>query len=259
MGTVAKALSLLNLFSLTRPEIGLSEIARLSGMNKATVYRMLSELQTQGLVEQTGPERAYRLGAGVLRLATLRESSVPLLDVAKPILTDLSIQTGETAHMSVISGTQLHLAAYAYSPAYATKVTMENAEDMPFHATASGLAILAYCDSDVIEEALAEPLKSYTTNTVTNRADILNLLEPIRATGLSESLGRYEAEVYSHAMAVFGPDRRPTGALAVAAPASRMTPETTAKIRAHLTDAVRSLTERTGGLLPDKHPLLQPA
>ena len=86
MGTVAKALSLLNYFSLQRSEIGLSELARLSGMNKATVYRHMSELCAQGFAEQTQAGKSYRLGAEVLRLASLREAAVPLLSVAREML-----------------------------------------------------------------------------------------------------------------------------------------------------------------------------
>jgi len=50
MGTVSKALSLLNYFSRSQSHIGLSEMARLTGMNKTTVHRMLTELQDQGFV-----------------------------------------------------------------------------------------------------------------------------------------------------------------------------------------------------------------
>ena len=45
MGTVSKALSLLTNFNQSRTEIGLSEIARLAGVNKATAYRLLSEVE----------------------------------------------------------------------------------------------------------------------------------------------------------------------------------------------------------------------
>ena len=52
----------MNYFSLQQPEIGLSDLARLAGMNKATVYRHMSELAAQGFVEQTQSGRTYRLG-----------------------------------------------------------------------------------------------------------------------------------------------------------------------------------------------------
>jgi len=97
MGTVAKALSLLTLFNQSRPEIGLSDVTRLSGLNKATAYRLLSELQAQGFVEQVGTDRAYRLGPEIMRLAALREAAVPLLSVAREVLDRLCTATGETA------------------------------------------------------------------------------------------------------------------------------------------------------------------
>ena len=127
MGTVTKALSLLAFFNHERAEIGLSEFTRLSGMNKATVYRMLTELLNQGFVEQTGHDRAYRLGPEVLRLAALREAAVPMLTVSRGILDQVSDQTGETAHVSLRQGDRLTSLAYVYSPRHATKVTMDDA------------------------------------------------------------------------------------------------------------------------------------
>ena len=59
MGTVTKALTLLDHFTLARPLIGLSEVARLAGVNKATAFRLLSELQSAGFVEQAGSAREY--------------------------------------------------------------------------------------------------------------------------------------------------------------------------------------------------------
>lgn len=254
MGTVAKALSLLNLFSMEQPEIGLSDVARLSGMNKATAYRLLSELQSQGIVEQVGPDRAYRLGPGVLRLAALREASVPLLTVAREVVRALSDETGETAHMSVIRGTRLIALTYAYSQAHATRVTMENATDLAFHATGSGLAVLAFSDPGFVNETLAQPLPAYTEETVTDSAAVRAALDAARLTGVAECRGLFEAEVHSHAAPVFGPDGKPLGALAVAAPYARMTNATAARIHAAVIAGTRELTHRTGGALPADYP-----
>jgi DNA-binding IclR family transcriptional regulator len=76
MSTVAKALDLLSLFTRTHPQAGLSDLARRSGLNKATCHRMLTDLAAAGLVEQVGPARDYRLGPAVLRLAALREEGI---------------------------------------------------------------------------------------------------------------------------------------------------------------------------------------
>lgn len=254
MGTVSKALSLLSLFTQRRPEIGLSDITRLSGMNKATAYRLLSELQDGGFVEQVGTDRAYRLGAEVLRLATLREAAVPLLSVSRTILEKLSEATGETAHMSLVQGHQLNMLTHCYSPRHATRVMMDDAEVLSFHATGSGLSILAFSSPGFVDEMLTRPLSSFTGNTETNPETIRVMLDKIRQTGIAESVGGFETDVHSHAAPIFGPDHMPLGALAVAAPQARVTENQRQVIRTELGRAALDLTQRIGGFCPPDFP-----
>ncbi len=254
MGTISKALSLLDLFSHNRIEIGLSDITRLSGMNKATVYRLLSALQQRGFVEQAGAERAYRLGPELLRLAALREAAVPLLAASREILDWLCAETGETAHMSLVRGARLNALAYRYSPAHATRVMMEDAEVLSFHATSSGLAVLAFADPDFTDAILSRPLHAHTARTMTDPEAVRDALREVQATGIAESVGGFEAEVHSHATPVFGADRRPVGALAVAAPEARITGRTRALIRARVKRGADDLTRRIGGFFPDAYP-----
>ena len=254
MGTVTKALSLLTFFTQTRPEIGLSDLTRLSGMNKATVYRLLTELQEGGFVEQAGSDRAYRLGPEVLRLAALREAAVPILTVSRGVLDRLSGATGETTHMSLVREEVLNTIAHAYSPRHATRVAMEDAEVVSFHGTASGLAVLAFADPEFVDRVLSRPLPPHTADTITDPQAIRAMLETVRADGIAESVGGFEADVHSHAAPIFGPDGRPMGALAVAAPVSRMTAELRALIRAELRRAALDLTQNIGGSCPPAYP-----
>ena len=69
MSTIGKALSLLDLISQLDKDIGLSDLARLAALDKATARRFLVELEKQGFVEQDGETRKYRLGAAPVRLA----------------------------------------------------------------------------------------------------------------------------------------------------------------------------------------------
>lgn len=254
MGTVTKALSLLTFFNHSRREVGLSDLTRLSGMNKATVYRLMGELQEAGFVEQVGTDRAYRLGPEVLRLAALREAAVPILAASRAVLDRLCDATGETAHISLLRGRQLTTLSHAYSPRHATRVMMDDAEVLSFHGTASGLAVLAFAAAEFVDTVLAQPLAAHTGDTVTDPDAIRAMLGRVRADGIAESVGRFEADVHSHAAPVFGADQRPVGALAVAAPVSRMTPAQRSLIRAELRAGARDLTERTGGFFPPDYP-----
>jgi DNA-binding IclR family transcriptional regulator len=247
----------MSLFSHIRREIGLSEVARLAGMNKATAYRLLTELQSAGFVEQAGNDRSYRLGPEVLRLAALREAAVPLLSVSREILDRLCGTTQETAHISIVKGTQLHALAHAYSPRHATRVMMEDSGVLSFHATSSGLAVLAFSEPAFVDQILDEPLHRFTPETVTDPNAIRDLLDQIRETGVAESVGGFEAEVHSYAAPVFGQDQKPMGGLAVAAPVSRMSDALRACISTQISLCAIDLTRKIGGFCPPEYPLEQ--
>jgi DNA-binding IclR family transcriptional regulator len=250
LGTVTKALTLLDHFTPARPQIGLSDMARLAGLNKATTHRLLAELQSAGFVEQVGPAREYRLGVAVLRLAALREAAAPLREVAQTVLRALAQATGETAHMSLMQGDRLVVQAHAYAAAHGTRVGMEDTSVLPLHATSSGTAVLAFLPEPEREAVLAGPLPRLTADTVTDPATLRQRLAATRCDGIAQGAGGFEIDVHSQAAPLFDADGRVSGALAVAAPRDRMTPPRAAATRAALRAAAADLTRRLGGVPP---------
>lgn len=239
MGTVGKALDLLDLFTGSRPQHGLSDLARASGLNKATCHRLLTELESRGLLEQTGPAREYRLGPAVLRLSALREATVPRRDAAMPILRRLAEATGETAHLSQLVAGRLQTLAYAYASRPGVKVMMEDADILPFHATASGAAVLAHLPDAEARIAAAPDPNALQTRIAT-----------ARAKGYAETLSTFEKDVHSLAVPLFDATGTCSGALAVAAAAPRMTPDLHATITRELTLAGAEITHLWGGQPP---------
>jgi DNA-binding IclR family transcriptional regulator len=254
MGTVSKALSLLDFFNRAHSTIGLSEMARLSGLNKATVHRLLSELQGQGFVEQAGVGREYRLGPAFLRLAALREAAVPVRDLADQVLADLSGATHETAHVSLLQNGQLTTIAYCYSPHHGTRVTMEDAEILALHATGSGLAVLAFSSAGFVGQVLSQPLVRHTSHTLTDPDKLRACLAPIRKSGIAEGIGGFEDDVHSHAAPLFDAASQVIGAIAVAAPTARMTDPLQTLIRHELLHHALRLTRLLGGFPPPDFP-----
>lgn len=250
MGTVGKALELLDHFTRATPRIGLSELARLAALNKATCYRLATALCDHGLLEQLGDSREYRLGPGVLRLASLREAHVPTREAAMPILTRLATETGETAHLSILLRGQLRPLAHAYSSAHVTKVTMEDTDDLPLHATSSGLAVLAFGPESLRQTVLASPLQRLTAATLTDPAALLTRLAEVQSCGIAESRGGFAAEVHSMAAPLFDSAGHCSGALAVAALSSRMGQPESRRIQAALIQAATEITQRWGGNVP---------
>jgi len=254
LGTTSKALSLLHLFSRKTPELGLSDIARKSGLNKATVYRLMSEMASHGFVEQTGMSREYRLGPAFLRLAALREHNVPMKEMAMAVLSEVARNTGETAHMSLLQGDVLAMLAYSYSDAHGTSVHMEDADTLTFHGTSSGLAFLAFCDDEQRTKILSSKLEKRTPQTIVDPDQVRELLPDIRNTGISVAVGGFEEDVFSHATPIFDANTSCIGALAVAAPVTRMTDDLRTLIRNEVLSQGRRLTRLLGGFLPERFP-----
>ena len=61
LSSVRNAARLLKEFTATDRELGVSELARRLGLGKSTVYRLLSTLTAERLLER-GPNGRYRLG-----------------------------------------------------------------------------------------------------------------------------------------------------------------------------------------------------
>jgi len=108
MSSTSKTLALLAYFSPAQPEIGLSQLCRQAGRDKATTYRHLQALEDAGFVEQNPATKHYRLGPALLQLAQIREETVPRKAGAETVLDGLVDTTGETAHVSVLSGTTVY-------------------------------------------------------------------------------------------------------------------------------------------------------
>ena len=248
--TVIKAISLLDFFSETEPEIGLSDLARRAGLDKATVHRMLNALAECGLVEQRSDSKLYRLGAGVLRLARVREKAFPITSIIQPILESLSADSGETAHASMLSGRRLATLGISES-ARSNRVSLIAGEVLPLHSTASGIATLAFAAPALVKAVLAAPKKAKTAHTVTDKDALQHFIAMAEANGYAEADQTNEADVYGIAVPVFDRIGVACGALAVATPAHRMNAELRQQIITLLFTAAERATLGMGGRLPE--------
>ncbi len=246
---VKRALSLLDLFSGTEPEIGLSEIARRSKQDKATVHRLLNTLRESGLVEQNAVTKLYRLGAGVLHLARVREAAFPTITVVQPLLDQLTEITGETSHCSLYANNALAVIATRESKK-ANRVSMRDSETLPFHATASGIAFLAFAAPDACGKALALPMTAYTGTTCTDPDRVRAAFAETRRQGYASVDKAFEEDVYGIAAPIFGPGQTAIGAIAVATPCHRMTADLERLIIESVMQAAVDLTRKLGNEPP---------
>ena len=220
--TIDKALRLLGFFTTETPEFRLSDLARAAGMDKVTTMRVLASLAHQGFVEQHPETKKYRLGTAILRLARIREASSPLISLLQPIVEDLAKTTGETAHSSLISSAGLTTIAFA-EPDRATRVWINPTQVLPIHATASGMAYLAYSSPEAIDAMIPElKLQSFTPSTIKSARELRKMLETVRARGCAIANGSFEADTVGIGAPIFDWHGKVVGTVAAACMSSRL-------------------------------------
>ncbi|MBR0668503.1 IclR family transcriptional regulator [Roseomonas hellenica] len=220
MKTARKAIHLLRQFTRAEPELGVSELARRLGMDRAGVHRLLRALLEERFVEQDPGTRLYRLGLGVLDVAAVRISQHGLLTIAPPHLERLRDAVGETVALLVADGQEAVCLAVVESR-QAVRVGYDIGERMPLHASAGGQALLAHFAEADRRAVYAAGLARYTPRTLTDPEALEAHLARIRQDGAGSAEDSYYEGIVSAAAPVMDPKQRLAGAVSIAAPMPR--------------------------------------
>ena len=232
----------------------ISQMTRLTGYNKATALRLLTELVEYGMVEQDSDTKQYRLGSAVLRLAHLRESSFPTRTVARPFMKDCVAHSGECCHLSLLDGYKLSTIAVEEATAHSTRVVIDAAVPLPLHATASGLAVTTFGSAAVQDWVRTTTHDPFTPETIVDPAQLEMIWDQTRKVGLAESPNGFEAEVHGIAAPLFDAKGVAVGAIAIATPSVRMSEDLRQRIYATLRTNSENITRAWGGRIPPDFP-----
>jgi IclR family transcriptional regulator, acetate operon repressor len=254
MGTVSKALGLLDIIARSNAPKGLTAIANAAGFDKATTRRLLMELTHNGYVVQDSDSRDYELGPALQVLGKAREERFPLYRTTLPFVRALAERTDETVHATEYSAGVLLSICIEHSTK-ASRVSLEQGQKLPLHATASGIAFLAASTPAFIDGIARKPLAHFTSTTLTSRESLLRVVRETAARGYSISNQSLEEGVSSVAAAIRNQNGKPVGTIAIAVPTLRMT----AKVIAELGILAREAADEVSVHLSGRKPSLRKA
>lgn len=181
-GSAYKTLAVLRQFAHDARELGVTDLSRLTGMDKTSVHRALKALERYRFVEQDVTTKRYRLGFAVVELAGAKLKQMPLALIAQPHLARLSQKTGETVQMSVMDERRVLYICVVESP-QPIRVAVGVGSHGPIHCTAAGKILLADATKAVLDQVLSRPLERFTPHTVVDPATLRKELAEIRRQG----------------------------------------------------------------------------
>jgi DNA-binding IclR family transcriptional regulator len=133
----------------------LKEICEITGLSKATAFRLLGGLALRGVVMKSPNGGVYMLGPGLLRLARAALGSITTLTaLGRDGLEDLAAETGETVALHIANGLE-RIYVDEVPSAHAIRYTSLVGSTAPLHFGASGIVLLAFIDDDQRERALS--------------------------------------------------------------------------------------------------------
>lgn len=230
--------------------LSLSEVAASSGLAPSTAYRMLTTLESHGMVEFEKTEQLWSIGVETYRMGSAFLRRRKLVDRARIVMQDLMEKTGETANLGVaeddcvvfVSQVETHQAIRAF---------FRPGTRSSFHASGIGKAILAHLAPERVAVIIRKAgLEAYTPKTLASGPALTRDLDEIRTRGWSVDDEERHPGMRCVAAAIFNEFGEPVGGVSVSGPTVRVTPERLAQIGPLVQEAALEITKMIGGENP---------
>ena len=215
VGVLDKAVGILSLLAEDGPA-SLAGVVRGTGLARPTAYRLLSALESHGLVARE--DGRYSLGGRLLGWGGGAVGS-GLVETSRPVLAALRDRTEESTQLYVKEGDRRVCVASVERTGGGLRDAVPVGAVLPLEQGSGGRVLLAWSEDDVGSRDLAET----------------------RARGWAESVAEREVGVASVSAPVFGPDGGLRAAVCASGPIPRLGERPGERLAGHVLAAAREI------------------
>jgi IclR family KDG regulon transcriptional repressor len=220
--SIGRGFAILEQVAQHREGIGLAELSKLVGLHNSTTFHLAKTMVSLGYLRQEKDSKRYRIGRPLFALAASALDEIEMVNVATPIMEELSRETGESSHFAVRMGDAVIVIARTSGPG-AFQLTDRVGVVRPAHCTALGKIILASLRPDQLKRFLERvELKPSTKKSITEPAVLLREIAEIRRNAIAVDDGEFNPEVRCVAVPVYNFTGDVVGALGISGPVWRM-------------------------------------
>lgn len=241
-----RIIQILNCFTEQDLELSFTDLVNRLELNRSTLYRLLEAMRSYRLIELDRSNGKYHLGIKLFELGSLSIKRFDINRYAGPFLEMLVKQTGETAHLCVLDGSDILYIAKVESN-QALRIPSSVGRKNPAYCTGVGKAILAHLSEEELQAYLAQTeLKAFTKKTLVAPADLKKDLRLTRSRGYSVD----NEEITENTRCIGAPIRDHSGqviaAISIAGPSFRITKEKVPLLAAFVMEAADAISMRAG-------------
>ncbi len=246
IGSVQRAIDILNLFDNQAEELGTTEIARALNLHKSTVASLMYTLEANGYLTQNMKTRKYRLGFKLAERASVMLNHLQIRQVAYPFLQALHHEYNETINLGVLDGCSVVYIERLLGTR-PLGISSEIGRRTLAHSTALGKAMLACLSPTELNAFIAcHGLPALTEYTITEPRILLQELEKTRQLGYAVDNEENEIGGRCTAAPIFDQTGRVVAAVSISLPTARLPVSDFAIYGNRIREAARAISRCLG-------------
>ncbi|MCI0520327.1 MAG: IclR family transcriptional regulator [Chloroflexi bacterium] len=240
--TINRLVEILDCFTAAQPAWSLAELSAALHVPKSTLHRLLTGMDAHGILRREDGDKRWRLGYRLFIWGSLASESDSLREVARPVMCDLVSLVGETAILTVYQDHEV-VCIDMCETSHPVRLRMQVGERRPAHAGASSKALIAFLPEEEIAAIIQDKgLPRLCANTITTEHGLAAELERIRKFGYAESVEETDPGAWGVATPIRNWKGEVVGALGLAGPTQRYSPEKAGLYAAYCHDAAAKIS-----------------
>lgn len=181
--SVIKVLDILEHLGSSQRAVSVSALARATGLNVSTSFRLLQTLMGRGYVAQERDNRGYQLGPRFFQMGSAYLQGSDLAAIARPHLEALRDAVGETAYIVIFSQGEIVQLGKADGK-QAVSATIRSMVREPAYCTATGKVLLSGLAADELDKYVERvQMQAFTPQTVTSKTLLRREIAKVREKG----------------------------------------------------------------------------
>ena len=181
VASLAKGLRVIEAFQAEKSRLSITDVARETGLDRATARRCLLTLAELGYADYDG--KFFSLTPRILRLGVAALASMPLPQIVQPWLDQLSERVGQSCSVAILEGTEILYVARA-AQRRVMSIGLMPGSRLPAFCTSMGRVLLAALPKEEAREIVEQSdLSPRTPNSLTDISDLMQELDRVRLQG----------------------------------------------------------------------------
>lgn len=204
--SVAKAMQLLQLLSVSGRPLSLKEIAEQAELPKSTAFGLLTTMREYDVISQ-GTDGKYGLGLRLFEYGCQIGRSWDISAAAKPYMEHLAADTGASVMLSICEGGSV-ITLDQVEARDKLRIVSDAGARLPIYCTSQGKVFLAHMPRVQAEKLLRrQSMTQFTPHTITDVSALLQEVDACRTNGFAIENGEYKIGLRSISAPVYTVDR----------------------------------------------------